>query len=359
MTSDLRTTAGRALPLGAWVAGGGVNFALFSRHATGVSLLLYADPAAAQPAHRIALDPVVHRDGDIWHIWVADVRPGMAYAYRVEGPYDVRQGLRYNPRRVVVDPYAAALSGVSAWDFARARAYVVSAPGDDARPASDDNEGVAARGLIVDNGFDWEGDRPLKHPWSRTILYETHVRGFTMHPSSGVEHPGSYRGLMEKIPYLQTLGVTAVELMPVHEFNENELTRADPLSGARLRNYWGYSTVGFFAPKEGYASQACAQVTEFKEMVRALHGAGIEVILDVVFNHTAEGNERGPTLSFRGIDNPIYYLLEDDGTDANWSANYGVEGESDDPRIGTLRLRQLKNFIASPRRYRAGLGAWR
>lgn len=312
MTKTLRTAQGRAFPLGAWVIGKGINFALFSRHATGVTLLAYASPQDPQPAHRITLDPHRHRDGDIWHVWVTDLRPGQAYAYRIDGPYDLAAGLRFNPRRVVVDPYAAALSGVSSWDFARARAYDVSEPGGDARPAHDDNEGCTARGLIVDNGFDWQGDRPLKHPWSQTILYETHMRGFTAHPSSGVRHPGTYRGLMEKIPYLQELGITAVELLPVHEFNEHELARTNPLTGERLRNYWGYSTVGFFAPKEGYSSRSGTQVGEFKEMVRVLHRAGIEVILDVVFNHTAEGNEWGPTLSFRGIDNPVYYLLEDE-----------------------------------------------
>ncbi len=312
MTDSVRTGPGRPFPLGAWPAGDGVNFALFSRHADGVSLLLYADATAARPSQRIELDPARHRDGDIWHIWVADIRPGMAYAYRMDGPYEPRQGLRYNPQRVVIDPCAVALSGVSSWDFARARGYDPSVDDDAGRPAGDDNEGHTARGLIVDNGFDWQGDRPLRHPWSQTILYEVHVRGFTAHPSAAVQHPGTYRGLMEKIPYLQELGVTAVELLPVHEFNENELARINPLTGGRLRNYWGYSTVGFFAPKESYAAQAGAQLTEFKEMVRALHRAGIEVILDVVFNHTAEGNEYGPTLSFRGIDNPIYYLLEDE-----------------------------------------------
>ncbi|ALP54847.1 glycogen debranching protein [Candidatus Tenderia electrophaga] len=298
--------------MGARLVDEGVNFALFSRHAAAVSLLLYDGLDAPGPGNRIDLDPANHRDGDIWHIWVADVRPGTAYAYRVDGRYDVTAGLRFNPRRVVIDPYASALTGVSDWDFAKARGYDASAQQDDVHLAYDDNEGYTARGLVVDNGFDWQGDRPLKHPWPQTIIYETHVRGFTADPSSGVQHPGTYRGLIEKIPYLRGLGVTAVELLPVHEFNEHELVRVNPLTGKRLHNYWGYSTVGFFAPKEGYASQTGAQVSEFKEMVRALHAAGIEVILDVVFNHTAEGNELGPTLSFRGIDNPIYYLLEDD-----------------------------------------------
>jgi len=305
-------TPGRPFPLGAWSVGEAVNFALFSRHADAVELLLYDAPDASKHHTNIRLDPACHRTGDIWHVRVQGLGAGQAYAWRIDGPYEPEQGLRFNPKRIVIDPYASALIGVSSWDFARARGYDVTASEGNASPANDDNEGCAARGLIIANDFDWQDDQPLRHPWAQTIIYETHVRGFTMHPSSDVEHPGTFRGVIEKIPYLQALGITALELLPVHEFNEHELTRTNPLTGERLRNYWGYSTVGFFAPKEGYASRAGAQVTEFKEMVRALHAVGIEVILDVVFNHTAEGNELGPTLSFRGIDNPIYYLLEDD-----------------------------------------------
>jgi len=310
--SSICTAPGRPFPLGTWPVGEGVNFALFSRHASAVELLLFATPGDAKHCSSIRLDPACHRTGDIWHLCVQGLRPGQAYVWRVDGPYEPEQGLRYNSKRIVVDPYALALAGVSSWDFARARDYDAIVAEGDAGPANDDNEACAARGLIVANGFDWQGDRPLRHSWAQTVIYETHVRGITMHPSSGVKHPGSYLGLIEKIPYLQALGITAVELLPVHEFNEHELTRDNPLTGEQLRNYWGYSTVGFFAPKEAYASQAGTQVTEFKQMVRALHAAGIEVILDVVFNHSAEGNELGPTLSFRGIDNPIYYLLEDD-----------------------------------------------
>tara|TARA_R110001599_G_scaffold353873_1_gene601487 strand:+ start:3613 stop:5709 length:2097 start_codon:yes stop_codon:yes gene_type:complete len=311
MTLSVCTTPGRPFPLGASIVGNGVNFALFSRHAHGVTLLLYPDATAMRPSQYIELNPARHRFGDIWHIWVASIAPGVAYAYRVNGLYDAQRGLRYNARRIVVDPYATALTGVSSWNFVRARGYDSAASEGDARAAIDDNEGHTARGLIIDGDFDWQGDRPLKHAWSQTIIYETHVRGFTAHTSSAVRHPGTYRGLMGKIPYLQELGITAVELLPVHEFNENELARTNPATGERLRNYWGYNTVGFFAPKETCATQVGQQVTEFKEMVSALHRAGIEVILDVVFNHTAEDNEYGPTLSFRGIDNPIYYLLED------------------------------------------------
>ncbi len=188
--------------------------------------------------------------------------------------------------------------------------------------------------VFVNEPFEWDGDQPLRHPWSKTVIYEMHVRGFTIHPDSGVDHPGTYRGLMEKIPYLKTLGVTAVELMPVQEFNELSVTRRNPQTNQPLRNYWGYDPVAFFAPKASYSSSGGLgqQKLEFKEMVRALHQGGIEVILDVVFNHTAEGNEQGPTLSFRGIDNTIFYMLADDkryykdytGTGNTINANHPV-----------------------------------
>ena len=350
MTLSVCTTPGRPFPLGAWAVGSGVNFALFSRHADGVTLLLYPDATAAQPSQHIVLNPAIHRLGDIWHIWVDGITPGVAYAYRVNGHYDAQEGLRYNAQRVVVDPYATALTEVSSWDFVRARGYDSAASEGDAHAATDDNQGHTARGLIVDCDcdcdFDWEGDRPLKHTWSQTILYETHVRGFTAHSSSAVQYPGTYRGLMDKIPYLQELGITALELLPVQEFNQNELTRTDPATGERLRNYWGYNTVGFFAPKETYATQVGQQVTEFKEMVRALHRAGIEVILDVVFNHTAEGDERGPTLSFRGIDNPIYYLLEEHSRNYKNYTGCGNTFNCNHPVVRDFVLDCLRYWVA-------------
>ncbi len=291
-----RTDTGFPLPPGAHLVDGGANFALASRHATRVWLLLYADPAAAEPAVTIELDPVRNRTGDMWHVWVAGVAAGQAYAYRVDGPDDPADGHRFDRRQVLLDPYAQALA--PAW-------------WNDGHDAADAR--WRARSLVIDPHFDWQGDRPLRHPWSRTVIYEMHVRGFTMHPSSAVAQPGTFRGLVAKIPYLKELGVKSVELMPVAEFNPRELTLTDPESGQRLRNYWGYSSVGFFAPAAGYAADSGpgAQVAEFKTMVRELHKAGIEVILDVVFNHTAEGDERGPTLHFRGLMNRIFYLLAD------------------------------------------------
>ena len=262
------------------------------------------------------------------------IGPGQLYAYRVDGPYEPSEGHRFNFNRLLLDPFATAISQVPRWDFTSALGYDASAPKQDLVISTLDNSRSMPKCVFVNEPFEWDGDQPPCHPWSKTVIYETHVRGFTIHPKSGVDHPGTYRGLMEKIPYLKTLGVTAVELMPVQEFNEFSVTRRNPQTNQPLRNYWGYDPVAFFAPKASYSSSGGLgqQKLEFKEMVRALHKGGIEVILDVVFNHTAEGNEQGPTLSFRGIDNTIFYMLADDkryykdytGTGNTINANHPV-----------------------------------
>ena len=281
---------GRPLPLGATRCPGGVNFAFFSRHGQRAAVLLF--PPDHEPVE-ISLDPRANRTGDIWHVFVAGLAPGVEYALRVAGAWDpTGAGHRFDGRRLLLDPYARHLTGGERWG----------------RPGA--GHGFARRCRLVENRYDWEGDRPLGRPLAESVIYELHVRAFTVHSSSGVAHPGTYEGLVEKIPYLQKLGVTAVELMPVFEFNENEIVRRDPISGERLRNLWGYSPIGFFAPKASYAADAADPVTAFRNMVKALHRAGIEVILDVVFNHTAEGGEDGPVLSFKGLDNTIYYLLD-------------------------------------------------
>ena len=305
---------GSPLPLGTHITNGGVNFSLFSRHAESVVLLLYETPNASKHNRRIKLDPDYHRSGDIWHVWLEGLVPGQAYAWHVDGPYEPGQGLRYNRHRLLLDPYATALTGTDRWDFGKARDFVPDASRDDFSFWSLDNESWMSRCLVTSQQFDWQGDMPLRNRWADVLIYETHVRGFTIHPSAGTAHPGTFMGLVEKIPYLKKLGVTAIELMPVQEFNERELTLSNPLTGERLRNYWGYNTVAFFAPKQIYSSRVYpgCQVTEFKTMVRELHRAGIEIILDIAFNHTAEGDERGVTINFRGLDNPIYYLLDDD-----------------------------------------------
>lgn len=313
--ASIRISCGRPLPLGAWLQNGGINFALFSRHARAVELLLYAAPDAPRHHLCIELDPAAHRTGDIWHVWVGGLSAGQAYAYHLNGPYQPESGQRYNRHKLLLDPYATALAGTQRWDFAHARGYDPDSPREDLSFSRKDNESQMARCLVSSpDSFDWQCDRPLRHRWQETIIYETHVRGLTIHPSSGASCPGTFLGVIEKIPYLQELGITSLELMPVQEFNERELMLHNPLNGERLRNYWGYSSVAFFAPREGYSSQTQpgCQTDEFKTMVRELHLANIEVILDIVFNHTAEGDERGPTLNFRGLDNKIYYLLDDE-----------------------------------------------
>jgi len=299
-------TAGSPMPHGVHLHKEGVNFTLFSRHATQVSLLLYATPGDMEPCQTIDLDPQQHRTGDIWHVCVQGASRGLAYAFRVDGPHEPGNGHRFAPDNILLDPYAPALASPEHWDFGM---YVV---GEGGKPP--EGSPAVAKGLVISNGFDWENDRRLKKHWSELVIYEAHVRGLTIHPSSRVAHAGTFLGVIEKIPYLQELGVNAIELMPLQAFNPDELTRRNPFTGKRLTNYWGYDTVGFFAPHEGYSTRSYpgCQVDEFKAMVKALHKAGIEVLLDVVFNHTAEGDETGPTLSFRGLDNSIYYLLEED-----------------------------------------------
>jgi glycogen operon protein len=310
--ADIRT--GSPLPLGTQEVAGGVNFAIFSRHATRVRIELFDHPEDAVPARSIDMDSGCHRTGDVWHVWVEGIGPGQFYAYRVDGPYKPHDGQRFNFNRLLLDPFAAAISQLPPWDFATARGYDPLAYGQDLVPSKRDNSMSMPKCVFVNEAFEWGGDQPLRHPWSDTVIYEVHVRGFTNDPGSGVDHPGTYRGLIEKIPYLKTLGVTAVELMPVQEFNEKSVTRTNPKTGEALRNYWGYDPVAFFAPKASYSSSGGLgqQKLEFQEMVQALHRAGIEVILDVVFNHTAEGNELGPTLCFRGMDNAIFYTLAGD-----------------------------------------------
>jgi glycogen operon protein len=333
--------SGVPLPLGAHPRGKGVNFALFSRHASGVRLDLFDHPADAVPARTIILDGARNKTGDIWHVWLEGIRPGQLYGFRVAGPCLPLEGHRFNPDKLLVDPYATALAPLPGQDFRQALGYDPASSQQDLSLSEVDDAATAPKCVIAHTDFDWQADQPLRHPWESTVIYELHVRGYTIHPSAGVPFPGTFRGLIEKIPYLKDLGVTAVELMPVHEFNENAMSRVNPQTGERLKNYWGYDPINFFAPKASYAS-ACAhgavgsrtdcqsfrqdatgtgtdwqsvlhgaQVLEFKEMVRSFHAEGIEVILDVVFNHTVEGNERGPTVSFRGIDNAIYYWLDE------------------------------------------------
>jgi isoamylase len=343
MSTELERAPGVALPLGVHPRRDGYNFAIFSRHARRIWLQLFRDPADGQPTDTVQL----HRSGDIWHVWLRGLEPGQAYAYRADGPYEPAAGHRFNRHRLLLDPYAQAVAGIASADFSLARDFDPKAP-DDRRPASTDNAARMAKCLIVDQRFDWQGDEPLGRPWTETVIYETHVRGLTIHPSSRVRAAGTFLGVIEKIAYFQALGVTALELMPVQEFSQHELTTHNPHTGEPLRNYWGYSTAAFFAPKQSYASSpaAGAQVAEFKTMVRTLHRAGIEVILDVVFNHTAEGDETGPTLCWRGLDNLIYYMLAADRRHYQNYSGCGNTLNSRHPVVQDYVLECLRYWVA-------------
>ena len=309
--------SGKPAPLGATLTPAGAQFSVFSRHATGVELLLFEASDASGATRTIRLDPQRHRTHDYWHVFVPDVGPGQLYGYRVDGPWDPGRGLRFDRSKVLLDPYGRAVAMPAGYSRAAAR-------------AAGDTAATAMKSVVVDpRAYDWDGDAPLQRPSARTIIYEAHVRGFTRHPSSGVapERAGTYAGFVEKIPYLQQLGITAVGLLPVFQFDPQD---APP---GRV-NYWGYAPVSFFAPHGGYSRRQdpTGPLDEFRDLVKALHRAGIEVMLDVVFNHTAEGDHTGPTLGLRGFDNSAYYILQADrsryadysGTGNTLNANHPV-----------------------------------
>ena len=288
---------GESFPLGSTVCPDGVNFSLFSKNSTLVELLLFDHAGDAKPATVITLDPRWNRTYHYWHVFVPGVQDGQIYGYRAFGPSEPQRGLRFDPSKLLLDPYGKAMAVPDRYSRISA-----SVPGD--------NCATAMKSIVVDpTRYDWEGDIPLKRPFAKTVIYELHVRGFTRHPSSGLSHEtrGTYRGLIDKIPYLQDLGVTAVELLPLFQFDEQDAPWG-------LVNYWGYSPISFFVPHHGYSSRNdhLGTMDEFRDMVKALHRAGIEIILDVVFNHTAEGDHAGPTLCYRGLENAVYYMLEED-----------------------------------------------
>jgi len=305
--------SGKALPLGASLVNDGVNFAVFSRNATAVTLIVFESTDPNSSWKEIPLNKKGNKTGNIWHCFVKGLGAGTCYLYRADGPYFPEKGLRFNPYKVLLDPYAKALTDISNWDYSKCSGYDPTQPGRDLTYSYEDDIAHQPRCIVVDDNFDWQGDTPLNYPLRFSVIYETHVKSLTAHPSSRAQYPGTYKGVIEKIPYFKDLGITSIEFLPVQEFNENEIPRRNPHTGEQLTNYWGYSTVAFFAPKGSYAADRTpgGQVREFKEMVRELHKAGLEVILDIVFNHTAEGNEQGPTFSFRGLDNSIYYILNE------------------------------------------------
>ncbi len=303
---------GTSFPLGATVQTGGVNFSVYSRNAILMELLLFDGSDAIEPARVIRLEPSEHRTYHYWHVFIPGLAPGQVYGFRAIGPFDPQRGLRFDDKKVLLDPYGRAIAIPKGYSRRR------------------DNGTAAMKSIVADIGsYDWEGDEPLQRPFVKTVIYELHVGGFTRHPSSGVapDKAGTYAGLIEKIPYLVDLGITAVELMPVFQFDA-----ADAPAGHL--NYWGYSPVSFFAPHRAYSSrqEPLGPLDEFRDMVKALHRVGIEVILDVVFNHTAEGSQLGPTFCFRGLENSTYYLLEPDrsryadytGTGNTLNANHPI-----------------------------------
>ena len=292
-----KITEGRSAPLGATLSLGGTNFSVYSKHATAVELLLFDYVHDPRPTRVIRIDPSTNRTYHYWHVFVPGVSAGQIYGYRVDGPFGPADGMRFDPAKVLLDPYGCGI--VVPKNYSR-----------EAARKQGDNCATAMKSVVVDpRAYDWEGDTPLNRPSSQTIIYEMHVGGFTGHSSSGVAEKkrGTFAGVIDKIPYLHELGVTAVELMPVFQFDAQD-------SPPGLVNYWGYAPVSFFAPHQAYSSRQdpLGPLDEFRDMVKALHLAGIEVILDVVFNHTAEGDHNGPTFSLRGLDNSTYYILDKD-----------------------------------------------
>ena len=301
--SGIRYRRGRPLPFGATTVPSGVNFSIFSSAATACSLVLFRK-REPEPFAEIEF-PREFRIGDVYSMIVFDLDyEELEYGYRFSGPWNEREGHRFDKSKIVCDPYAKVLGGRDIW-----------------REKPDWNDIYQHRARLAFDDFDWEGDTPLEIKTKDLVIYEAHVRGFTASPTSGVSAPGTFAGLKEKIPYLQSLGINCLELLPIYEFDEWENNRLHPDTGELLLNYWGYSTVGFFAPKAGYAATGGLgmQVDELKTLIKELHRAGIEVMLDVVFNHTAEGDQRGPYISYRGIDNKTYYILTPEGYYYNFS----------------------------------------
>jgi len=311
------------IPFGALPQERGVQFVVFSRSATSMRLLLYDRPEDREPADIIEFNEETDRWGDVWSIFVPGIGAGQLYHFQADGPYDPEHGQWFDGKARLIDPYAKALAG----DFLPSTDGMIRPP----------------KCVVVDDYFDWEGDRHLRREFSETIIYEMHVKGFTRHKNSGVQHPGTYLGIIEKIPYLKSLGVTAVELMPVHEFPIRDIV------GQELArpNYWGYDPLAFFAPHRGYAvgKKPGAQVNEFKQMVKALHQAGIEVILDVVFNHTCEGNELGPVLSFKGLENRVYYMLGNGGSRYSNYSGCGNTINGNHPIVREMIFHCLRHWV--------------
>jgi glycogen operon protein len=300
---EIRSDFSRPLLYGANIKEGGVQFSIFSRHASKVWLLLFDLPDSRIPSVEIELDPQKNRTGDIWHVWVGGLKPGQLYLWRMDSLEENKNGHCFNPQTLIIDPFARVLTGNMIWDQKNPQPAYFN---------RGEICGEIPKCVVYSDTFDWEGDAPLKHPLSDTVIYECHVGNLTKGNSANIRYPGTFRGVTEKIPYFKNLGITALEFLPVQEFSALQDKRLNPFTGEILTNHWGYNTLCFFAPNGKYSSSGTLgqQVDEFKNMVKELHRAGIEVYLDVVFNHTAEGGKKGPVISFKAMDNSIFYLLD-------------------------------------------------
>jgi glycogen operon protein len=328
MTGAVRP--GKSFPLGATVYPDGVNFTLFSKNAQWVDLLLFECPEDPHPSRIVSLDPRRHRTYHYWHVFVEGVTAGQVYAYRVAGPFDPSRGHRFDHDKVLLDPYGRGVIVPDSYDR-------------DAGNRPGDNCAVAMKSIVADRrGYDWEGDTPLGRPFGRSVAYEMHLAGFTKNPNSGVspEKRGTYAGLIEKIPYLVELGVTAIEILPVFQFDPWDCPKG-------LVNYWGYAPVSFFAPHRGYSSRKdpLGPLDEFRDMVKALHRAGIEVIMDVVYNHTAEGDVKGPTNCFKGLENSLYYILDSDKSRYSNYSGTGNTLNANQPVVRRLIIDSLHYWV--------------
>ena len=345
---NLSFLPGSPLPAGAAVYCDGVNFSVFSRHAFSVTLDIFAKSEDSAPCCSYTFDPQTNKTGDIWHVFVKGLPKNALYLYRVDGPFAPYEGMRFNAGNYLLDPYSQGLANTES--FSGNFSTQTPPPhidGDLAFLTKQSPAHFPKCIAVAHDDFDWQGDHPLNYPLKDCIIYEAHVKGLSCHPNAPQQHKGTYQGIIDTIPYLKELGITSLELLPIQEFNEHELTRINPRTGMVLKNYWGYSTIAFFAPKSSYASdrKGIWAVFEFKRMVRELHKNGIEVILDIVFNHTAEGSEFGPTLSFRGLDNIIYYILEDN---ARYYRNYSGCGNTfncNHPIVQTFILDCLRYWV--------------
>jgi len=322
---------GKSFPLGATLSRGGANFSVFAKNSETAQLLLFDHVSDSEPSRMIDLEPRINRTYHYWHVFVPGVTAGQLYGYRVAGPFDPEKGLRFDPDKVLLDPYGKCLARPPGRSREAAR-------------KSGDNAATALKSVVVDPSiYDWQDDAPPGRPFTKTIIYEMHVGGFTRHPSSTVAAAkrGTYAGLIEKIPYLQDLGISAVELLPVYAFDEED-------GPPGLCNYWGYQPLSFFAPHDGYssASDPLGVLDEFRDMVRALHRAGLEVILDVVYNHTTEGNEHGPTICFRGLANETYYILAEDKSRYADFTGCGNTLNANEPIVRRLIIDSLRYWVS-------------